>query len=225
VPYEKGRLFLGFLEARLGRAQLDTFLREYFDRFAFQSIGTDTFVDHLKTRVLDRPGAKVTMAEVRIWLDEPGIPSIAVLPHSDAFVRVDEQRRAWHTGNKKARELDTAGWTTHQWLHFLENMPADLSAAQMGDLDAAFDLTASKNNEVAHAWLANAIRTNYAPAWPRLAQYLTTIGRRKLVRDLYEDLAKTPAGKQMAQRIYAQARPLYQVPLVQQLDAVLGTPK
>ena len=224
VPYEKGRLFLGFLESRLGRTQLDAFLREYFDRFAFQSIGTTTFVDYLQERVLSKPGAKVTMAEVRTWLDEPGIPSIAVLPHSDAFVRVDEQRKAWLEGKRKAAQLDTARWTTHEWLHFLENMPADLTASRMAELDAAFKLTASKNNEIAHAWLKNAIRANYAPAWPRLDEYLTTIGRRKLVRDLYDDLLKTPEGKVRAQRIYAKARPLYQVPLVQQLDASVGKP-
>ena len=225
VPYEKGRLFLGFLESRLGRAQLDAFLREYFDRFAFQSIGTTTFVDYLQERVLSKPGAKVTMAEVRTWLDEPGIPSIAVLPHSDAFVRVDEQRKAWLDGKRKATQLDTARWTTHEWLHFLENMPADLTASRMAELDAAFNLTASKNNEIAHAWLKNAIGANYAPAWPRLDEYLTTIGRRKLVRDLYDDLLKTPEGKVRAQRIYAKARPLYQVPLVQQLDASVGKPE
>ena len=82
VPYEKGRLFLGFLEARLGRDRLDEFLREYFDHFAFQSISTQTFVEYLNAYVLNQPGVKVTMSDVREWLDQPGIPSIAVLPHS-----------------------------------------------------------------------------------------------------------------------------------------------
>jgi leukotriene A-4 hydrolase/aminopeptidase len=224
VPYEKGRLFLGFLEARLGRERLDAFLREYFNHFAFQSISTETFVDYLSAHVLNQPGVKLTMAEVRVWLDQPGIPSIAVLPHSDAFVRVDEQRQAWLSGKRKATELETARWTTHEWLHFLENMPADLSAARMSELDAAFKLTSSTNNEIAHAWLKDAIRANYAPAWPRLEQYLTSIGRRKLVKDLYADLAKTPEGKQRASQIYAKARPLYQVPLAQQLDEMIGKP-
>jgi hypothetical protein len=159
-----------------------------------------------------------------VWLDQPGIPSIAVLPHSDAFVRVDEQRQAWLSGKRKATELETARWTTHEWQHFLENMPAELSAARMSELDAAFKLTSSTNNEIAHAWLKDAIRANYAPAWPRLEQYLTSIGRRKLVKDLYADLAKTPEGKQRASQIYAKARPLYQVPLAQQLDEMIGKP-
>ncbi|MFL6549762.1 MAG: M1 family metallopeptidase [Povalibacter sp.] len=224
VPYEKGRLFLGFLESRLGRAQLDAFLRDYFDHFAFQSISTDTFIEYLNAHVLTKPGVTLTMADVRVWMDQPGIPATAVVPHSDAFSRVDQQRQAWLSGQRKAAQLDTSRWTTHEWLHFLENMPADISVARMGELDAAFKLTASTNNEIAHAWLKDAIRAGYAPAGPRLEQYLSSIGRRKLVKDLYADLLKTPQGKQRAQQIYAKARPLYQVPLVQQLDAILGKP-
>jgi hypothetical protein len=163
------------------------------------------------------------MTEVRVWLDEPGIPSIAVLPHSDAFVHVDEQRQAWLGGKRKAAQLTTERWTTHEWLHFLENMPQDLSVARMSELDATFRLTASTNNEIAHAWLKDAIRAGYSPAWPRLEQYLTSIGRRKLVKDLYADLLKTPEGRQRAEQIYAKARPLYQVPLAQQLDEMIGT--
>lgn len=223
VPYEKGRLFLGFLESRLGRAEFDRFLRGYFDHFAFQSISTGTFVDYLTKHELDRADARITQAEIKVWLDEPGIPSLAVLPHSDAFQRIDAQRDAWLKG-AKATSLDTSKWTTHEWLHFLDNLPADLSSARLAELDEAFHLTASTNAMIAHSWLLDAIRAGYAPAWPRLENYLTTIGRRKLVKDLYEELLKTAAGKQMAQRIYAKARPLYQIPLAAQLDALIGKP-
>lgn len=225
VPYEKGRLFIGFLESRLGRARLDAFLKGYFDHFAFQSITTQMFLDYLSQQVLDRPGANLTLAEVRAWMNEPGIPATAVLPHSDAFRRVDEQRNAWLKRERSATQLDTAKWTTHEWLHFLDNMPVDIGSDRLAELDTAFKLSASTNNEIAHSWLKDAIRANYSPAWPRLEQYLTSIGRRKLVKDLYEDLAKTVEGKRRAQQIYAKARPLYQVPLVQQLDELLGKPQ
>lgn len=224
VPYEKGRLFIGFLESRLGRADLDRLLRGYFDDFAFQSVSTGTFIGYLKKHELDRPDARITLAEVRVWLDDPGIPALAVLPHSDAFKRIDAQRDGWLKGDTPAKSLDTAKWTTHEWLHFLDNMPADLSSARMAELDEAFHLTASTNAMIAHSWLLDAVRAGYAPAWPRLENYLTTIGRRKLVKDLYEELLKTSEGKRMAQRIYAQARPLYQIPLAAQLDELVGKP-
>jgi leukotriene-A4 hydrolase len=63
VAYEKGRFFIGFLESRLGREQLDAFLRGYFAKFAFQSVTTDDFSAYLTEHVLNRPNAKVTLAE------------------------------------------------------------------------------------------------------------------------------------------------------------------
>ena len=222
VPYEKGRLFLGFLESRLGRERLDAFLNDYFAKFAFQSVTTDMFLDYFWEHVAKGGSAvKLTKAEVREWIEEPGIPASAVLPQSDAFTRVDEQARAWLKGAIAANQLDTEKWTTHEWIHFLDNLPSDINAERLGELDRAFKLTAVKNNAVAHSWLRIAIRAGYAPAWSRLENYLTSIGRRSLIKDLYEELLKTPEGKQRAQQIYAKARPLYQIPLVQQLDALI----
>jgi len=223
VPYEKGRLFVGFLEARLGRAKLDEFLRGYFDHFSFQSVTTQDFVAYLQKNLLSQPGIDVSQGDIEEWMEGTGIPQIAVLPKSDAFDRVDVQRQAWLDGKAAPNKLQVQGWTTQQWLQFLDNLPADISAARLAELDAAFHFTAATNSEVAHSWLKNAIRANYAPAWPRLEQYLTTIGRRKLVRDLYDELVKTRDGVMRAKAIYAKARPLYQVPLAQQLDEMFKT--
>jgi len=223
VAYEKGRFFVGFLESRLGRERLDEFLRGYFAKHAFQSVTTADFRAYLQEHVLDRPGAKLTAAEVSAWIDQPGLPSTVVMPQSDAFRVVDAARNDWLQGRRTAQRLDTSSWTTHQWLHFLDNLPSTVDAAQLTELDAVFKLTASTNTEIAHSWLKNAIRANYVPANARLEQYLTSIGRRKLVKDLYEDLATTEEGKQRAQAIYRKARPMYQVPLAEQLDELLGT--
>lgn len=223
IAYEKGRFFVGFLESRLGRERLDAFLRGYFAKFAFQSATTDDFRAYLKEHVLDKPNPNLTLAEVNAWIDQPGLPATVVAPKSNAFEVVDTARTGF-LGGGKLTKTDTAKWTTHQWLHFLDNLPATVTAAQLKQLDDAFQLTASTNSEIAHSWFKNAIRANYAPAYPALEAYLTSLGRRKLVKDLYDDLAKTPEGKQRAQAIYKKARPLYQVPLAEQLDELLGRP-
>jgi leukotriene-A4 hydrolase len=221
VAYEKGRFFVGFLESRLGREALDEFLRGYFDHFAFRSVTTDDFLAYLREHVLDRPNAKVTLAEVNAWIYQPGLPDTVVMPQSDAFAIVDAARSEWLKGRRAAKDLDTKSWTTHQWLHFLDNLPATTTSAQLAELDAAFDLTSSKNSEIAHSWFKNAIRARYEPAYPKLEAYLTSIGRRKLVKDLYEELAKTPEGKQRAREIFRAAKSMYQIPLVEQLEEVL----
>src|SRR6185295_17622177 len=116
-------------------------------------------------------------------------------PQSDAFERVDKARRDW-LGGMPATDLPGKNWTTHEWVAFLEGMPAKLKPAQLTELDAAFRLTSTGNSEIAFNW-------------PRIESYLTTIGRRRLVKPLYEELMKTPAGAERARAIYSRARPNY----------------
>ena len=88
-------------------------------------------------------------------------------------------------------------------------MPKQLSEQQLQDLDNAFALTANTNNEIAHSWLMIAVRNNYKPAWPRLEQYLLSIGRNKLVKPLYQALSKTPEGKAFGKDVFNRAKSGY----------------
>ena len=54
-----------------------------------------------------------------------------------------------------------------------------------------------------------AIRSGYEPAYPALREFLTSVGRRKFLRPLYTELAKTEAGLAWAREAYAEARPGY----------------
>lgn len=121
-----------------------------------------------------------------------------------------------------AHTLDTTVWTTQEWLHFLTSLPDSLTAEQMQELDTAFALTAAGNSEVAHLWLLTAIRNHYAPAYPRLESYLVEIGRRKLIKPLYEELVKTADGRARAEAIYERARPGYHPISASSIDDVLG---
>jgi len=220
VPYEKGALFIRWLASRFGTQNVDRFLSDYFDHFQFQSIATEQFRAWLEANLLPQKPGAVTSAELDEWMFSPGLPQSAVLPHSDAFVRVEQARKDW-LGGMPAADLPGRNWTTHEWVAFLEGMPPQLKPAQLAELDAAFHLTATGNSEIAFNWLRIAIRNQYAPAWPRLESHLTTIGRRRLIKPLYEDLMKTPAGAERARAIYAQARPNYHPIAVATLDDIV----
>ncbi len=209
IPYEKGALFLRELEQKVGRENFDAFLMQYFKHFAFQSITTDTFMAYLEDILLKQYPDKLDKQRIEEWVFTPGIPDGAPVPASDAFDKVDSQRTAWLNGDKPAADIKTANWTTHEWLYFLNNMPSSLSAAQLKDLDSAFDLTNSHNNEIAHSWLMIAVQNEYKPAWPRLHDYLVEIGRNKLVKPLYRALSQTPEGKAFAKKAFEEAKPGY----------------
>jgi leukotriene-A4 hydrolase len=209
IPYEKGALFLREIEQKIGRDNFDAFLKNYFKEFAFQSITTDQFIDHLKKTLLVEYADKLDIARIKQWIFEAGLPSDVSVPESDAFSLVDMARTKWLAGELAANKIQTSGWTVHQWLYFLNNMPEIMSEEKMTALDGQFDLTNSKNNEIAHSWLLMSVKNWYAPALPRLHDYLTSIGRNKLVKPLYRELSKTEQGKALGRKAFEQAKPGY----------------
>jgi hypothetical protein len=58
-----------------------------------------------------------------------------------------------------------------------------------------------------------------------LQHYLLTIGRRKLVRPLYEALMKTPKGAALARTTYIQARPGYHPITATAIDLIVQPKK
>lgn len=221
VPYTKGQMFLVWLEEKFGREVFDAFLVDYFDHFAFQSITTQQFEVYLKENLLDKHPGVVTDEQIHTWIHEPMLPEMMPNPTSDAFEVVDAKTKQLLSGEITLDQLGTEEWTVHEWLHFINNLPAGLPQDDMMALDAKFKLTESTNNEIAHAWLLLSLKAGYDVVMPRLQDYLISIGRRKLIVPLYKQLMETEQGAEFAKRVYKVARPGYH-PLAQAtLDEVV----
>ena len=104
--------------------------------------------------------------------------------------------------------LFRSAWTAQEWLRFINGLPAETSAERLGELDLAFDLTASRNAEIAFAWQMKAIAAGYAPAMPAVESFLTRVGRGKFIYPLYRAL-KDNGDLAAAERIFAKAKPGY----------------
>ncbi|NZA27174.1 M1 family metallopeptidase [Luteimonas sp. SJ-92] len=209
VAYDKGAWFLQFLEERFGRDTLDAFLRGYFDAFAFQSISTATFVEHLEAELLPKKPDAVTKAEIEEWLYAPGIPASAPMALSPRLGLVDSARLAWLGSAQLPPQAMTADWTTQEWIHFLEGMPDTLTLEQMSQLDTAYGFTGTSNGELAMRWYPLAVRSGYAIAFEPMNEFLQRIGRRKLIMPVYEALATTEEGLALARSALRLARPGY----------------
>ena len=209
VPYTKGQLFLIYLEKKFGRDRFDAFVLEYFDSHAFQSLGTTSFVKYIKANLTDKYPNIVSDKEINEWIYEQGLPSYVPKPTSTAFSTIDDEISTWLNDEIKLNQLPTTSWTLHEWLHFINNLPLDIQAERMAELDSAFDLTHSKNAEIAHAWYLLSVRVGFDEVYPAMSKYLTAIGRRKLIVPLYKELAQTEQGKAWALKVYQQARPGY----------------
>jgi leukotriene-A4 hydrolase len=97
-----------------------------------------------------------------------------------------------------------------------------LSHEMMAQIDDEFQLTNSRNCEIAQKWLLLAVSSNYEAAYPRLNEFLHSIGREKLIKPLYEELMKSVHGRQMALTIYRAARPTYHSIVVTKIDKLFN---
>ncbi|TZF89787.1 M1 family metallopeptidase [Cognatilysobacter lacus] len=207
--YTKGAWFAEFLENRFGREAFDAFLRGYFDHFAFQSITTEQFADYAKANLLDKYPGKVTQAEFDAWLHEPGIPATAPQVTSARFDAVDAVRKAYLDAGTLPTAATTSKWTTYEYVHFIEGLPEVMKPEQLAQIDGVFHFTGTPNGEIAQRWYPLAVRSGYTQANPAIAEFLTRIGRRKLIMPTYSALVKTPQGLQMAEQVFAKAKPGY----------------
>jgi leukotriene-A4 hydrolase len=220
IAYEKGAAFLQTIEAVVGRERFDAFLRSYFDGHAFRPMTSERFLAELRRELLSDPA---TEARVRPddWVYGTGLPSNAAPAHSNRFELAAGVAQAFAAG-AAAASLAVAGWTTHEWLHFLRSLPETLPRERLAELDRQFRLTETGNSEILFAWLRIAIRNRYEPAFGALERFLTSQGRRKFLRPLYQDLVQTDWGRDVAVRIYRQARPTYHAISVASVDEIVG---
>jgi aminopeptidase N len=214
VPYVKGASLLREIEQALGRERFDQFIRAYFNQFAFQSITTADFLQFLRLRA---PGASAVPLEE--WIYRPGVPKSGTAPaEANPFQRIDDLAKTW----TPARAIDASGWSTPDYLRFLNALPAKLGADRMRALDEALKLSQTQNAEIERQWLEMAIVNQYEPGLARLEEFLTKVGRMKFVRPLYRALCQTPEGKARAQGIFAKARPGYHPLTAQAVAGILG---
>jgi hypothetical protein len=209
IPYIKGALLLRLMEKTFGREAFDAFLNAYFNHFAFQSITTPVALEYIQQELFAKFPEQAKAIDLEEWVFQPGLPASAPKPKSDRLDAVAQQAFRWSAGDLHARQIDTAPWCTQEWIEFLQRLTRPLTLDQAHELDDAYGMTARTNSEVLFEWLQISIESLYEPAFPRLEDFLMTVGRGRFVRPLYTLLRKDPRTRNWAAEIYARARPGY----------------
>jgi leukotriene-A4 hydrolase len=153
-----------------------------------------------------------------------GLPDNAPVWTSASFALVDRQVEAL-VASGVAVDLDTAGWSPYEWIHFIHALPRDSGPSLPAQVDEAFRLTETRNDEILVAWLQCAVESGYAfesaHVDDAVADFLTRQGRVKYLRPLYESLVRTERGAARAREIYAAARPGYHPVATGVVDRIL----
>lgn len=221
IAYEKGRFFLTAIERAVGRPKWDAFVNSYFSKHAFHSMDTKTFLEYLDKELINGDDSLRKKLQIDAWVYGPGLPTNCPEITSIELKKAGDAAAAFKSGTA-ASAIETTKWTTHHWMYFLRSLTDSLDLKKMEDLDKAFGFTNSGNCEIQCEWYQHAIASGYEKAFPNMERFLMKVGRRKFLKPIYSELAKTEKGLALGRSIYKKARPGYHAVSIQTIDGILG---
>lgn len=217
IAYEKGYFFLRMIENNVGREAMDNFLKKYFSDHKFQTIITEEFLTYLEANLIE--GNRVNF-KIDEWVYQPGLPENCPVIDCKRFVNVESSIDEFMNSNS-IQHLNTSEWSTHEWIHFVKNLPDSIESENMKVLDNSFNLSSSGNSEILAVWFERSIVADYQPAFPFMKKFLIKVGRRKFLQPIYESLAKTKDHKLWANEVYKEARSNYHYVSFNTIDDIL----
>jgi len=216
IAYEKGAFMLRMLEEKIGRTRFDAFLKTYFAKHAFQTMDAEKLVAYMKANL---PIDSLHI-DLDAWIYQPGIPDQIAEINSDRFAKVVEAyklmefKQHWDT-------LLTKNWSSHEWVHFIAQIPDSVDAEHLRNMDKVYHFSTSGNCEILDAWFEKAILEGYSQAiLATIESFLVQVGRRKYLVPLYKAF-KTSGQIETARKIYAKARPNYHFVATNTIDQLL----
>ncbi|RYD54897.1 MAG: M1 family peptidase [Sphingomonadales bacterium] len=222
LDYFKGATMLRTIEQAVGRKRFDAYLRSYFDRHAFQPQTSAGFLTDLRKRLIKGDKALEAKLQLDRWVYQPGLPTNAVHVKSAILAKVDAQLAAVKAGGPVSA-VTTTGWSTQQWLRFLNGLPRQQTPARLKELDVTLGLSSSTNAYVRSAWAELAIANRYEPALPSIEAFVNSVGRGLLIRPVYQGLiAQGDWGKPIAARFFEKAKTTYHPYVRGQVEKMLA---
>ncbi|CAG9766424.1 unnamed protein product [Ceutorhynchus assimilis] len=195
IPYEKGQTFLRYLESVIGGpAEMEPFLRSYFEQYKYQSIDTDVFKNYFKKYFANKQ--EIEKIDWQTWLHAPGMPP--VVPNYDKTLAIicdeffDKYNKWDGTGESPITSKEVQKLMASQQIYILQQiLEADPQPIdKLKQLDSVFNLDQTKNAELLFLWLRICLKAQWKDKIDAMFRWINTVGRMKYVRPLYRDLFK-----------------------------------
>ena len=216
VAYYKGGFFLKECELAVGREAFDAFIQKYMQRFQFQSLTTEDFLDFLKTE-LPVVFEKVNVHE---WVYERGMPQQWHRPQSHLFDAVQKTLAAYREGNRPTRE-QVKDWRRYQTLSFLQGLPAKISVDDCRYLEDVLDLKKANDAAFYSYFYATCIASNYQEIMPRIEQYLGTVGRMIYVIPVIRAMIAMDWSRELVRPLFERVKEKHHQITIKTLDELL----
>jgi leukotriene-A4 hydrolase len=213
---------------------LERYMMTWIDGPGLPPVGRGGF-PYLRSEEFQRVEQLVYSLDFAQWMNVQGNGDpMEMSENGNSEVQKYRQLARWTT---VVESIDTTGFTTHHWLHFLRQLQKiRLSQEEMEALDTRFGFTYTENAEIACDWFVFAIQCDYKPAYQSMHDFLLKVGRRKFLMPIYEALLAQHTslngawvedfarGKEMATEIFLQAEPGYHSVAARSIRELLGLP-
>ncbi len=225
IAYVKGAFFLKTLERDCGRQRFDKFLNNYFKKYAFKTVDTETFVKYLNSKLLEPNTITFNTDE---WIYKEGIPKNCYAIESPRFKEVErladrfaagedifKKQVKWIKvkGRKKRKkqiiQLTRDKYIAQEWQAFIRRLPKKIDPEYMRKLDQHLNFKNWGNTEIMYEWYLLGIRSGYEDIREPMGKFLIKIGRRKYLAPIYTELAKSPENKEWARSVFEKAKSNY----------------
>jgi len=219
IPYEKGFLFLYYLEEVVGGAdELIRFLKDYIWKNAYKSVDTKRFREmFVEYFAQNGKGSQIAKIEWNTWLYATGYP--AYQPKYDhTLVDVSsELKRKWLNWIPErelcpfsASDLDRFTLRSYQLLEFLAQINEDenpLGLTKIETLDRLYQLSGIQNSEIKFLWIKICIREKYGAIIPKALEFISQQGRLKFIIPIYKSLFTWDDAKHLTIETFQRNRP------------------
>ncbi|CAH0057765.1 unnamed protein product [Clonostachys solani] len=195
VQYEKGFIFLSYLEQIVGENKWHKFVPHYFKTFSKKAVDSEEFKKCVQDFFSGDEEAKAQLKAVDwdTWLHAPGLPprpNIRSVLHDQCLELANQWISLCGDETNKffsPSSSDVEGWTVGQQLVLLETLisaSAPLPAQAASQLGAIYKFSSSTNLEVLSRYLRVALRAKDPKAVEQTQHVLGQTGRMKFVRPL-----------------------------------------
>jgi len=233
VPYEKGCLFVYYLEQVVGgKEKMCAWLNKLYRKYEFSSYTTEdlktSFLEHFKAHGVSQE--KLDTIDWHHWINEPGLPKwdpTEALRTSlgDASIALANR---WISASLDpslitASPQDIAHFKPAQIMYFIDTLstaPKQLSAATIEKLDKTYNLFASNNPEIAYRILTLALKANVPSVFEHVKSFVAKQGRGRYAKPVYA--AFKAANAELARNTYAKHRLTYQAVVRNALDNIVN---
>lgn len=223
IPYEKGSLFLYFLETVVGgEEEMCKWLHSYFTEFTNKSLNTLEMKAHFLNHFSN---TDLSSVDWETWLYAPGLPPLdptlildKTLSQNCTALAQDWLLRDGQT----AHSDDLKNFRSEQIMFFLDeiiNGTQGLSHETLDRMEFAYHFSSSPNVEICFRWLQLCLKSNYTNAIPQVAVFLSKHGRGLYVKPLYKLL--NAVDHDAAVTIYKANRPYYHSVIRNAFDKLL----